>query len=70
MSVFLELANAISVMINLYQHDSNPIFSSGQHEQGIFVVFVEDNATMSLILYFENHERYFVQNRRTYSLLT
>ena len=28
----------------------------------IFVVFVKDNATMSLILCFENHVSYFVQN--------
>ena len=30
----------------------------------VFVAFVEDNATMSSILYFENHVLYFVQNRR------
>ena len=30
----------------------------------IFVAFVEDNATMSSIRYFENHASYFVQNRR------
>ena len=30
----------------------------------IFVTFVEDNATMSSIRYFENHVLYFVQNRR------
>ena len=30
----------------------------------IFVVFVEDNAIISLILYFENRVSYFVQNRR------
>ena len=30
----------------------------------IFVAFVEDNATMSSIRYFENHVSYFVQNRR------
>ena len=29
-----------------------------------FVAFVEDNATMSSIRYFENHLSYFVQNRR------
>ena len=31
-----------------------------------FVAFVEDNATMSLILYFENHLFYFVQNHLFY----
>ena len=30
----------------------------------IFVAFVEDNATMTSIRYFENHVSYFVQNRR------
>ena len=30
----------------------------------LFVAFVEDNATMSSIRYFENHVSYFVQNRR------
>ena len=30
----------------------------------VFVAFVEDNATMSSIRYFENHASYFVQNRR------
>ena len=30
----------------------------------IFVAFVEDNATMSSIRYFENHVSYFVQNQR------
>ena len=30
----------------------------------IFLVIVEDNATMSSIRYFENHVSYFVQNRR------
>ena len=30
----------------------------------IFVAFVEDNATISSIPYFENHASYFVQNRR------
>ena len=30
----------------------------------VFVAFVEDNATMSSIRYFENHVSYFVQNRR------
>ena len=29
----------------------------------VFVVFVDDNATMSSIWYFENHATYFVQNR-------
>ena len=29
-----------------------------------FVAFVEDNATMSSIWYFENHVSHFVQNRR------
>ena len=29
-----------------------------------FVAFVEDNATMSSIRYFENYVSYFVQNRR------
>ena len=28
----------------------------------VFVAFVEDNATMSSIRYFENHVSYFVQN--------
>ena len=36
-------------------HDSFVFFGGG---------FVEDNATMSSIPYFENHVRYFVQNRR------
>ena len=35
----------------------------------IFVAFVEDNAAMSSIRYFENHVSYFVQNRRKYTLL-
>ena len=30
----------------------------------VFVAFVQDNATMSSIWYFENHASYFVQNRR------
>ena len=30
----------------------------------VFVAFVEDNATMSSVRYFENHVSYFVQNRR------
>ena len=30
----------------------------------VFVEFIEDNATMSSIRYFENHVSYFVQNRR------
>ena len=30
----------------------------------IFMAFVEDNATMSSIRCFENHESYFVQNKR------
>ena len=30
----------------------------------IFVEFVEDNATMSSLRYFENHVTYFVQIRR------
>ena len=30
----------------------------------IFVAFVEDNATMSSIKYFENHALHFVQNQR------
>ena len=29
-----------------------------------FVAFIEDNATMSSIRYFENHVSYFVPNRR------
>ena len=33
-------------------------------EDRIFVAFVEDNATMSSIRYFENHASYYVQNRR------
>ena len=35
-----------------------------------FLAFVEDNVTMSSIPYFEKHVRYFVQNRRKYTLLT
>ena len=31
-------------------------------DSGIFVAFVEVNATMSSIQYFENHASYFVQN--------
>ena len=34
-----------------------------------FVACVEDNATMSLIRYFENHVSYFVQNQRKWTLL-
>ena len=30
----------------------------------LFVAFVEDNATMSSIWYFENRVSYFVQNQR------
>ena len=30
----------------------------------IFVAYIEDNATMSSIRYFENHVSYFVENRR------
>ena len=30
----------------------------------IFVAFVEGNATMSSIQYFDNHVSYFVRNRR------
>ena len=30
----------------------------------VFVAFVEDNATMSSVPYFENRVSYFVQNRR------
>ena len=35
----------------------------------IFVAFVEDNATMSSIRYFENHVSYFVQNQWKQTLL-
>ena len=35
----------------------------------IFVAFVEDNATVSSILYFKNQGSYFVQNRRKQTLL-
>ena len=34
-----------------------------------YVAFVEDNATMSSIRYFENNASYFVQNRRKETLL-
>ena len=34
------------------------------YSTSVFVAFVEDNATMSSIWYFENHVSYFVQNRR------
>ena len=30
----------------------------------VFVAFVEDNATIGSIRYFENHVSYYVQNRR------
>ena len=30
----------------------------------MYMAFVEDNASMSSIRYFENHVSYFVQNRR------
>ena len=32
--------------------------------KSLVVAFVEDNATLSSIRYFENHVTYFVQNRR------
>ena len=35
----------------------------------LFVAFVEDNATISSIRYFENLDSYFVQNRRKSTLL-
>ena len=35
----------------------------------VFVVFVEDNATMSSIRFSDNHVSYFVQNRRKKTLL-
>ena len=35
----------------------------------LFVAFVEDNATMTSIRFFENHLSYFVQNRRKKTLL-
>ena len=33
-------------------------------DTAIVVAFVEDNATMSSVQYFENHASYFVQDRR------
>ena len=38
-------------------------------DTAIVVAFVEDNATMSSIQYFENHASYFVQDRRKWTLL-
>ena len=35
----------------------------------LFVIFVEDNATMSSIQYFENHVSYFEQDLRKKTLL-
>ena len=35
----------------------------------IYVAFVEDNAAMGSIRYFENHVSYFVQNRMKSTLL-
>ena len=60
-------------MIDEKKHGDQKAFSpfrTAQNENanrlisGIFVAFVEDNATISSIRYFENHATYFVQNRR------
>ena len=46
-----------------------PLFTDNDSKQTaiaihMIVTYVEDNATMSSIRYFENHVSYFVQNRR------
>ena len=41
--------------------------STGNQHFLLSVAFVEDNATMSSIRYFESHVLYFVQNRRKYT---
>ena len=39
-------------------------FGSPKAYGSVIVAFVEDNASMSSLRYFENHVSYFVQNRR------
>ena len=46
------------------QKDRTSAFAKRPKLFAIFVAFVEDNTTMSLIRYFENYASYFVQNRR------
>ena len=49
----------ILLLVNFLQ-----VSGSAIARYSVFVAFVEDNATMSSIPYFENNVSYFVQNRR------
>ena len=52
------------------RHTMFNVFTAEQHlNTRLVVAFVEHNATMSSIRYFENHASYFVQNRRKQTLL-
>ena len=65
--LFLELFDITSISLSAHAIFFEDDLSYMEHPflpLPLFVAFVEDNATMSSIRYFENHASYLVQNRR------
>ena len=64
LSVWKSLKFVVWERVKIVLYLPNDMWTEAMQMMSIFVAFVEDNATMSSIPYFENLVSYFVQNRR------